>query len=79
METSIPYEMYDALQKRFDRIIHKLIIALVTSMAITLISNALWLWAFTQYEYITDETQIITKDGVANYIGNDGVINGKDD
>ena len=54
-------------------------IALIIAVALLFASNALWLYAWTQYDYCGDTTSqdviLDSKDGIANYIGNDGDIN----
>lgn len=73
----------DVVCARFDRIIKRLIFALVVCVLGIIASNAGWLYAWMQYDY-TGETydETVTVDstnGVANYIGNDGdIINGTD-
>lgn len=60
-------------------------IALIVSIILLFLSNAIWLYAWMQYDYVveTESTQtditVDAKDGTANYIGNDGdIINGED-
>lgn len=74
----VSYLVYESSQTRSDRIIHRLIIALLVSVALLFVSNALWLWAWTQYEYLGEEISVSNRDGVASYVGNDGVINNGD-
>lgn len=74
----VSYLVYESSQTRSDRIIHKLIVALLVSVALLFVSNALWLWAWTQYEYLGEEISVSNRDGVASYVGNDGVINNGD-
>lgn len=77
----IPFVAHEGSLTRMERIIKRLVAALVVSIILTFASNALWLYAWLQYDY-TGETSTITvdsKDGIANYIGNDGdITNGKD-
>lgn len=77
----IPYIAYEAAQARSERTIKRLILALIIATAIIFASNAIWLYAWMQYDYTSDES-IVTidgKEGVANYIGNDGdITNGTD-
>lgn len=74
----VSYLVYESSQTRSDRIIHKLIVALLVSVALLFVSNALWLWAWTSYEYLGEEISVSNRDGVASYVGNDGVINNGD-
>lgn len=77
---AISYIVYEASQTRSERIIKRLIFALVIVTAMLFASNLLWLYGWTQYDY--EGTQTVTvdgKDGIANYIGNDGeIVNGED-
>ena len=69
---------------RNERTIKALIKALVVSIIALLISNAIWLWAWMQYDYVTEDLDLSTvtvdaKDGIANYIGQNGdITNGED-
>ena len=60
-------------EKRFVALIVLLILLLVGS-------NVGWLIAWTSYDYSSEEIVTVDgKDGVANYIGNDGdIMNGED-
>lgn len=78
----IPYFVYEATQARNERTIKRLITTLIIAIALMFISNAIWLWAWSQYDYIsTTEQQVdLSTDGGgdANYIGNDGdIVNGE--
>lgn len=72
----IPYIAYEATQARSERTIKRLIFALIIATAVIFASNAIWLYAWMQYDYVSDESVVTIdgKDGVANYIGNDGDI-----
>ena len=52
----VPYLVYEATQARNERTIKKLIIALIVAIALIFASNALWLWAWSQYDYTSEET-----------------------
>ena len=80
MEKQIPYIVYEAESAKSERTIKRLIIALVICIFLMFASNALWLWTWQSYDYSSDEivTTVDGKDGVANYIGNDGdIVNGE--
>jgi hypothetical protein len=78
--TQIPFIAYESSMTRMERIIKRLVVALIISIFLMFISNALWLYAWMQYDYTssattTEETVTVDgKDGIANYIGNDGDI-----
>lgn len=80
----IPYIVYDGEQARNERMIKRLIIALVLTIILLFISNVLWLRAWTSYDYMTeDSSETVTIDGgtrgIANYVGKDGnILNGAD-
>ena len=73
----IPFIVHESALTRMERVIKRLIIVLIIVISMLFISNAVWLYAWLQYDYNT-ETETVNvdgKDGVANYIGNDGDIN----
>lgn len=82
----VPYIVYEGSLARIERIIKKLVLALIITIILLFASNCVWLYAWMQYDYSSDatttETSTVTvdgKDGIANYIGNDGEIkNGTD-
>lgn len=86
MDNGLPVISYAAHEGEMNRlciIIKKLIIALIICVLLIFASNCVWLYAWMQYDYTgTDTTKTVTvdgKDGVANYIGNDGdITNGTD-
>ena len=82
---NIPYIVYESAQSRMERNNKRLVIALVIAIILIFLSNAVWLYAWMQYDYVTTDTaetstiDIDAKYGTANYIGNDGdIINGTD-
>lgn len=82
----MPFVVHESGMTRMERIVKRLAVALIVSILLIFASNALWLYAWMQYDYSSDatttETSTVTvdgKDGVANYIGNDGdITNGTD-
>lgn len=78
---SVPYIVYESAQTRMERTVKRLLIALIIAVFLVFASNAVWLYAWMQYDYYDgEETKIDVdaKDGTANYIGNDGsIINGQ--
>lgn len=76
----IPYIVYEGEQVRHERNIKRLIVALVISIVLLFLSNAGWLIYMAQYDFCAykNDVDIDSKDGIANYIGNDGdIANGK--
>lgn len=52
---TIPYILYESTQARTERTTKRLIIALIIATALIFISNALWLWAWSSYDYVSEE------------------------
>lgn len=78
----IPLIAYEVVQAKNERTVKRLIVALIIAVVLMFASNALWLYAWTQYDYSAPDYDVISidgKDGIANYIGNDGVINNGED
>lgn len=74
-EISVPYIVYEGEQVRNERKESRLIKLLAIAIAIIFITNALWLYAWMQYDYVSEQSvSIDSADGVANYIGEDGTI-----
>lgn len=77
----VPYIVHEGEVARLERTIKRFVIIIVTTIVLLFASNALWLYAWCQYDYTSDETQYVKvdgKEGSANYIGHDGDINGSD-
>lgn len=54
-EKQIPFVVYEAAEARSERHIKRLIIALVISLILTFASNAIWLYAWCQYDYSSED------------------------
>lgn len=82
MEDKIPYVVYESAMTRADRHIRRLVIALVVAIVMIFASNAVWLYAWMQYDYVTAENTTTVDaegSGIANYIcGVGDIVNGKD-
>lgn len=78
----VPYIVHESAMTRQERHIKRLVIALIVAIALIFASNAIWLYAWMQCDYTSEQTETVTvdgKEGVANYIGNDGdIVNGAD-
>lgn len=77
MDDKIPYVVYESAMTRADRHIKRLVIALVVAILMIFASNAIWLYSWMQYDYVTAEhttTVDAEGDGIANYIGGMGDI-----
>ena len=59
---TIPYAVYETAMARQERTHRRLVAALVISILLMFITNAIWLFAWTSYDYSGEET-VITQDG----------------
>lgn len=77
---TIAYRAYEEQGARNWLVVKRLVWAIIVSVILLFASNALWLWAWMQYDYSGEEIiveQDTTDGGNANYIGNDGdIVNG---
>lgn len=72
---SVSFVVYESAMTRSERNIKRVVIALIIAIVLIFVSNAIWLWAWTSYDYSSEETITVDgKDGIASYIGNDGSI-----
>ena len=76
-EIQVPFIVHEAAIARMERTNKRLLIALLVAIITIFASNAMWLYMWNQYDYVgeTDTVTLETRDGTANYIGNDGDIN----
>lgn len=74
----VPYIVHESAMARNERTIKRLVIALIIAIALIFASNAAWLYVWQLYDYssetVSSDVDVDAKDGVANYIGNDGRI-----
>lgn len=52
----VDFIVYEANEARHERTVKRLIIALIISIILMFASHALWLWAWTSYDYSSKET-----------------------
>lgn len=74
----IAFERMQSKDERNDKWRNIIIIILIALLALT---NGMWLYAWNQYDYISEEVTVDSGDGGgnANYIGEDGdIYNGED-
>lgn len=83
----VPLVVHESCMVRWERLFKRIVVAWLVTILLFFASNCVWLYAWMQYDYSSDattttETSTVTidgKDGVANYIGNNGdITNGKD-
>lgn len=67
----VPYIVHESAQARAERTARRLTVALVIAVVLIFASNALWLWAWMQYDYTSETTETTyTQDGQGiNVIG----------
>lgn len=70
----IPYIAYEIAEAKNERLIKRLIIALIITIILMFITNIFWIYEFCSYDYLTEETTVDADCGTANYIGQDGDI-----
>lgn len=81
-KTTIPYIVHEGTMVRMERQIKRITVALIVTVILMFVSNALWLYAWAQYDYTSTSTQTVDidgKQGNANYVENGGsIVNGTD-
>ena len=77
-QINVAFVVYESAQSRMERANKRLVFAVVLSIVLLFLTNALWLWAWMQYDYVVEteknDLAVEAKNGIANYIGNDGVM-----
>lgn len=77
---TVPYIVHEGVQVRLERTIKRLILALIMTIILMFVSNGLWIWAWVQYDYVSENSAITNtvdvdgKNGAATYVGD--IING---
>ena len=73
--TTIPYIVHEGTMVRMERQIKRITVALIVTVILMFVSNALWLYAWVQYDYTGETTTTrITQDGQGiNTIGDGNV------
>lgn len=76
---SVPYIVYEGAQARHERTIKRMVIIIIILISMLFANNAIWLYAWMQYDYVDGEVQQVEFDsgdrGINNFIGND--LNGE--
>ena len=73
--SDVPYIVHEADMARMERILRRITFALIMAIVLLFSSNALWLYQWMQYDYVTETVMVDAgATGFANYIGNDGKI-----
>lgn len=80
---NVPYIVYESAQARNERTLKRLIIVIIVLMSMLFASNAIWLYAWMQFDYEIQEVDLDSGEGgTNNFIGRDlnGVLDyGEDD
>jgi membrane protein YdbS with pleckstrin-like domain len=71
----IPYIVYEGAMARHERQLKRLIIALIVSIVLIFASNAIWLYAWCQYDYSSEEITY-SQDGMGLNNINTGIQGG---
>lgn len=56
MENSVPFIVYEGEQARNERNLKRLVTALIIAIVLIFVSNAVWLYAWMQYDYLYENT-----------------------
>ena len=76
---NVPYIVFKDELARQERHIKRLWIALIVVIALFFASQVGWLIYESQYELVDETVTVDAKDGIANYVGNNGdIYNGED-
>ena len=65
---TVSYLVYESSQTRSERLIHRLLVALVITVGLLFVTNALWLYAWSQHGKVDTNVEN------SNYIGENGTI-----
>ena len=81
---TVPYIVYEGAQARQERTIKRLIITIIIAVAMLFASNAIWIYAWTLYDYGSEVQQVDFDSGdggVNNFVGRDfqGDLNNGED
>ena len=76
---SIPYFVHEGDMDRMDRTNKRLIVALVLTIVLMFVTNAIWLYEWMQYDYVAEDEYTSTtyeQDGTGtNIMGNHNEVN----
>ncbi len=72
---NVPYIVHESAEARHERTEKRMIVALIMAIILLFVSNAVWLWAWLQYDYSSEEYTVdMDAGGIATYVGEDGDI-----
>lgn len=72
----VPYIVYEGAMARNERVNLRLIVVIIILISIIFASNAIWLYAWNQYDYVVDDYSLnYVQDGRGiNIIGNENEV-----
>lgn len=70
----IPYIAHESAMDRLERTNKRMFVGIIILIIAFLLSNAMWLYNWMQYDYVDEFTTVDAGGGIANYIGDDGDI-----
>lgn len=74
MEDKVPYIVYESAQAKNERVVKRLVIALVVAIALIFVSNMAWLRYIGNYDFVSEST-VYTQDGQGtNIIGDSNEV-----
>lgn len=73
-QNNVPYIVYEGAQSRQERTVKRLIIVIILCIAMLFASNAIWLYAWMQYDYEGNEYSYVQDGRGINIIGNDNEV-----
>ena len=75
---NVPYIVHESAEARHERREKRLLYAILIAVALLFASNAMWLYAWMQYDYAVETEEFSVDldagDGIATYVGEDGDI-----
>lgn len=69
----IPYFAFEGEMARSERHIKRLWIAIIVLAFVTVVTNVMWIWYISQYDYTTYDYEQSNEDGV-NVVGEDNEV-----
>ena len=69
----IPYFAFEGEMARSERHIKRLWIAIIALIILTIITNVMWIWYISQYDYTSYDYEQSNEDGV-NVVGEDNEV-----
>ena len=71
---AVPYIVHESSMARMERVNKRLWIVVLVLLALVLITNGLWLWYESQWEYYDLEVTQENDRGLNTFVGGDGEV-----